>query len=70
MNYNETTNTISFNCPECRVKNNLQFKPTFQPERFQEFPFCCMACSAKLIVTSWRPRYIIRDLQEKTLVKK
>lgn len=36
MNYNETTNTVSFDCPTCRVKNNIQFKPTFKPKRIRE----------------------------------
>ena len=70
MTYNETTNTISFHCPACRVKNNLQFKQTFRPENYQEFPICCLACSTRLIVTSWRPLYVIRDLLiEKSLEK-
>lgn len=64
MNYNETTNTVSFDCPTCRVRNNIQFKPTFQPERFQEFELCCLACSQRLIITSWQPLYLIRDLRE------
>ena len=62
MSYNETTNTITFNCPACRVNNEFQFKPTFKPENYQEFQMCCLACSTRLIVTSWRPLYIVRDL--------
>lgn len=63
MNYNEMTRTVSFHCPTCRVKNNIQFKPTFQQENYQEFELCCLACAQRLIITNWQPLYIIRDLQ-------
>ncbi len=58
MSYNETTNTITFNCPACSVNNEFHFKP----DNSQEFLMCCLACSTRLIVTSWRPLYIVRDL--------
>jgi hypothetical protein len=64
---NTLRNAITFDCPECRVENTLEFSDDFDTPPPTEFGFCCMACAMRLRVISWQPLYLVRDLPHNLL---